>query len=357
MLWLVAAILLRGRRASLLPWLFLLLAAGLSGFLAGNTGFPVLVLSGPAAAAASLLSGCAAAFVWWFCLAIFDDDFRLGRFAWGVGALWIIVAILDRGARLFPGFPDLELSRGLIVIAAGMVAHLAWHLLRDREGDLVESRRRARWWLVAILATLLLVDVGVDLVMGFEWKPPWFALLQNAAIGAFAAFMARWLLRVDLDALQFRAAPASADGRSGPVATPVPAVAVLTPAASTAGPGANVQDAAEARLLRRLHDLVEVERIHRDPALTFADFARRMGAPEPAVRRLVNQTLGHRHFRTFLNAYRVADARAALADPARSRQKLIAIAFDCGFSSLASFNRAFKDIVGRAPSEFRADAS
>jgi AraC-like DNA-binding protein len=100
---------------------------------------------------------------------------------------------------------------------------------------------------------------------------------------------------------------------------------------------------------------MDSERIYRDPELTFAAFTARMGAPEPEVRRLVNQRLGHRHFRSFLNAYRIAEAREALADPARSRGKMAGLAFDVGFASLASFNRAFKLVEGRSPSEFRAE--
>ena len=104
----------------------------------------------------------------------------------------------------------------------------------------------------------------------------------------------------------------------------------------------------------RLRVLVEVEKIHLTPDLTFADFVRRMGAPERTVRRLINHRLGHDHFRAFLNACRVAEARRLLADPARAGDKLIAIALDSGFSSLASFNRAFKAVEGRPPSAFRA---
>jgi len=50
----------------------------------------------------------------------------------------------------------------------------------------------------------------------------------------------------------------------------------------------------------------------------------------------------------------IAGVLAPLADPARAGDKLIAIALDSGFSSLASFNRAFQTVEGRPPSAFRA---
>src|SRR3546814_17696772 len=71
-------------------------------------------------------------------------------------------------------------------------------------------------------------------------------------------------------------------------------------------------------------------------------FVQRMNAPERAVRKLVNHELGFDHFRSFLNHYRVIEARSLLADPRRSADKLIAIALDSGFASLQSFNRVFR---------------
>jgi AraC-like DNA-binding protein len=35
--------------------------------------------------------------------------------------------------------------------------------------------------------------------------------------------------------------------------------------------------------------------------------------------------------------------------------KLITVALDCGFNSLATFNRVFKELAGRTPSEYRKD--
>jgi AraC-like DNA-binding protein len=192
------------------------------------------------------------------------------------------------------------------------------------------------------------------------WKPPWFTLAQNSVILAFAVSMAHWLLRADVDALTFRSAslpvaPSRVLESSLP-GTP-PSHSSQNPRLTLPSMAAPAIVEPDTRLLDRLRNLMDAERVYRDPELTFAAFVARMGAPEPAVRRLVNQALGHRHFRSFLNTYRVADARVALADPMRANDKMVAIAFDAGFASLASFNRAFKEIEGRPPSDFRTDAA
>lgn len=330
----LALLLIRDARKDQIAWLLVLFASGLSGFLAGNTPDPSLRLSGAAAGLADLLSGNLAVFLWWLSLAVFEDDFRLDAWKLGVGGAWLGVWLLDRGTALGVS-ADFELSWASVGLGFGMVAHLAYRLLRDLNDDLIETRRRARAMFAAVLAALLLVDLGVDVVLGFDWRPRWFTIAQNAAILLVAARTASWLLRADAGALTFQRARAA-------VAAPAPAAA---PRAAAGG--------SDARLLGRLRELMESERIYRDPDLTVAEFAARMGAPEAKVRSLVNQQLGHRHFRSFLNAYRVAEAREILADPGKAGEKMVTIALDVGFASLASFNRAFKLVEGRPPTEFR----
>jgi AraC-like DNA-binding protein len=304
--------------------LFAPLALCLSGFVAGNTPDAGLRLSGPAGAFAHLVSGYAAVFIWWFCLACFDRGFRLGGWVLAVGLAWIGLASLDRG--LFgPALADKGLSWVLVAFGFFMVGHLAWRLLRDREGDLVESRRGARLATVLLLGGMLLTDLLVDLIMGFEWRPRWFASGQNTAVLIFTLWLASRLVRADPAPLSFASAP------------PMPA-----------------PQAAPNPLAERLRRLIEVERVHLDPELNLADLVRRMGAPERAVRQLINHELGYDHFRAFLNACRMEEARRLLADPTRAGDKLIAIALDSGFASLASFNRVFRASEGRTPSDYRA---
>ena len=63
------------------------------------------------------------------------------------------------------------------------------------------------------------------------------------------------------------------------------------------------------------------------------------------------------NFRGFLNVHRIGEARRILADPQRDGEKLIAVAMDSGFASLASFNRVFRAMVGCTPSAYRQAAA
>lgn len=323
-----AAIGLPGRDERRDRLFFLPLALCLCGFLAGNTPEAALRLSGLAGHAAYLLSGFGAVFLWWFCLAVFDRTFRPQGLVLTAGLGWIVIAAADRG--LFGAFlRDFGLSRLLVVIGLGMVAHLAWRLIRDRPGDLVDGRREARVLVVVLLAGQLLADLVVDMVMGFDWQPRTFSILQNAGLLIFTG----WLLHLRLRA------------SGGPV--PVPRGAL------THVPEASAPRAVEDPLTARLRALVEVDRVHLDPDLTFDRFVSLMGAPDRSVRRLINHQLGYDHFRSFLNAHRMIEARRRLSDPAHRHHKLIAVAMDSGFASLASFNRVFRDAEACSPGAFR----
>ncbi len=96
-----------------------------------------------------------------------------------------------------------------------------------------------------------------------------------------------------------------------------------------------------------------VDRAYRQEGLSIGQFALRLGLPEYRLRQLINQRLGYRNFASFLNFYRIADAKTALADPAQTEVPILTIALDAGFNSLGPFNRAFKAETGMTPSEFR----
>ncbi|MET0398971.1 MAG: helix-turn-helix transcriptional regulator, partial [Longimicrobiaceae bacterium] len=92
----------------------------------------------------------------------------------------------------------------------------------------------------------------------------------------------------------------------------------------------------------------------RDEELTLAALARHLGTSPRTLSRALNEGLGQ-SFNEFVNRMRVDAVAAELRDPAR-RRDLLAIALDAGFSSKASFNRAFRAYTGTTPSEFRRRA-
>jgi AraC-like DNA-binding protein len=92
-----------------------------------------------------------------------------------------------------------------------------------------------------------------------------------------------------------------------------------------------------------------------DPKLTLPALAQALDVPLNHLSQVINEQLG-RNFFDFINGYRVEAAKQRLSRPDAGRVKMITVAFDCGFNSLATFNRVFKELAGKTPSQFREHA-
>ena len=56
-----------------------------------------------------------------------------------------------------------------------------------------------------------------------------------------------------------------------------------------------------------------------------------------------------------MNGYRINAAKAALLAPENLDKTILEIAYDCGFASLAPFNKAFRALTGQSPRDYRRD--
>ena len=266
---------------------------------------------------------------WLFASALFDDSFRL---RWWHGALWLLMFVLG-AVECLAGNRILSIaltSSSLVFAVLAVVPTLAtW---RD---DLLEGRRRLRLFIV-IASAIYSASDGARLSHR----------RSLARTGTEPRFRRR--------AVGHRRADRLADPRfaavAGPVRDPGRACRGARPGDPAAPPRPKPSIPAQVAALERA---MTVDRAYRQDGLTIAQLAERLGMPEYRLRRLINQALGYRNFNSFLNFYRIADAKAALADPAQAEVPVLTIALDAGFSSLGPFNRAFKAETGMTPSEFR----
>lgn len=91
-----------------------------------------------------------------------------------------------------------------------------------------------------------------------------------------------------------------------------------------------------------------------EPDLSLPVLARRLATNTGRLSRAINQGLGL-NFSAWINGVRAETVAAAL--DAGSNEDLLTLAFDAGFSSKASFNRAFQTRFGLAPSRYRRGVS
>ncbi len=92
----------------------------------------------------------------------------------------------------------------------------------------------------------------------------------------------------------------------------------------------------------------------RDDTLSLPSLAARLNTSPRTVSRVLNEGRGQT-FHAFVNRMRIDAVVAALHDASDARD-LMVVAFDAGFNSKASFNRAFKAQLGVTPSQYRVAA-
>lgn len=103
-------------------------------------------------------------------------------------------------------------------------------------------------------------------------------------------------------------------------------------------------------LKERLENLMRTEKPFLEPELTLSDLSRMVGINASALSYVINNGFG-RNFNDFINEYRIEECKARIA-VGTGRLSLLGVAFECGFNSKATFNRAFKKFTGAAPSSF-----
>jgi AraC-like DNA-binding protein len=105
-------------------------------------------------------------------------------------------------------------------------------------------------------------------------------------------------------------------------------------------------------LRRRLERVMETDKAYLDPELDLSTLAALLGMPRNRLSYVINSTSGG-NFYDYINGYRVREVLRLMEDPSRSRDTLLSLAFDAGFSSKPTFNAVFKKHTGRSPSEHR----
>lgn len=277
-----------------------------------------------------LLGRATPALFWLFARTWFNDRTRLARGDMLIVAAWMANALVIHYTRLTT--PATFYACGVLFRLGMFGFGLAglWEAWRGRAGDLVEGRRRIRLGLVITVGLYVLI-IGLAEIAVFNAKAPTFII---SLIGISTLFVT------------FGFCGAMCSLRQGDLF----GVAAAPPNPVPQRPG---QD---DPLAARLAAFMASEMPHRDEGLTIAALAQRLGEQEYRLRRVINGSLGHRNFAQFLNAYRLAEVKAALADPAQREVPILTIALDAGFGSLGPFNRAFREAEQMTPSEFRARA-
>ena len=106
-------------------------------------------------------------------------------------------------------------------------------------------------------------------------------------------------------------------------------------------------------MARQLTVFMEAKRLYLNPDLTVADIATELGTNRTYVSNLINQYL-NTTFSNYVNAYRVRYAKKLLL---KTDDTIEEIYQESGFQSRTTFWRAFAQIAGCTPKEYRRKAA
>lgn len=105
-------------------------------------------------------------------------------------------------------------------------------------------------------------------------------------------------------------------------------------------------------LFNEISELVVKEKLYLESNISLSTLSKLVGKSTQKTSSVINQ-YAKRNFNDFINYHRIQEAKKILSTANNDKFTISSIAFDIGFSSLSSFNSAFKKFEGTTPSFYR----
>lgn len=117
-----------------------------------------------------------------------------------------------------------------------------------------------------------------------------------------------------------------------------------------------LKDSQAQKYLEKLITFMEEKKPYLNRDLSIHDLSYMTGIPRHHITQVLNEK-HKKNFFTFINEYRVKEVISRFSDPKNNNFTILAIAYDSGFNSKATFNTIFKNQTGLTPSEYREKAT
>jgi AraC-like DNA-binding protein len=119
----------------------------------------------------------------------------------------------------------------------------------------------------------------------------------------------------------------------------------------TAVPNQQTEDINYTEWKQKITLLFTKEKLFEEPELSLVDMARKTNTNVSLLSKIINKGFGV-NFNDLVNTHRVKAIMELLHNGEHKKQTLLSIAYECGFNSKTTFNRAFKKYAGVSPQEF-----
>lgn len=217
-----------------------------------------------------------------------------------------------------------------------VILHGMWSVYSGWKGDLVETRRRVRGY-VLVLVGITALCVTFSLNMGFGEELPLFVSAFCCVACVYMMLSTKHGVLLQYHTQKTKYATHSCGSSSLVRLVPKP-IAM-----------------SEQDLLAESLNRLMSEGYYRCERLTLRRLAQKLETPEHKLRALINQRFNYRNFNDYINKQRIEEASARLVQERKTPIQNIAL--DVGYRTMSSFNRAFRDIKGCTPTECRIDAN
>ena len=114
----------------------------------------------------------------------------------------------------------------------------------------------------------------------------------------------------------------------------------------------NMNEIEAHAIAKKIKTAMDQKKLYLNPDFNLDSLSEVIGINKNYLSYVLNDTLKSNFF-NFVNQYRVEEVKKIIKSGKSDHLTLIAIAFDSGFNSKASFNSTFKKITGITPSQFR----
>jgi AraC-like DNA-binding protein len=103
--------------------------------------------------------------------------------------------------------------------------------------------------------------------------------------------------------------------------------------------------------VKGLHKSMIEDKLYLDAELNLTKLSKHIGISPKIVSAVLNQKL-QKSFNEYINQHRVEEIKSRLIKPENKKYTITSLAYECGFNSQPTFQRAFKSVVGVTPREF-----
>ncbi len=104
----------------------------------------------------------------------------------------------------------------------------------------------------------------------------------------------------------------------------------------------------------KILDIMVSRQPYLDPDFSLSKLSALTGIQSHILSYLFSESI-KQNFNAFINGYRIKKAKELLGDPSKRHLSIEAIADECGFHTISSFNSAFKKISVLTPSEYKRE--